>query len=62
MIERQNPRKNNRKNWQNSKKLIATVAEHRTGNDNMNVPPEERIARSVAKSAISLNVAVPIEK
>ena len=37
------------------------VAEHRTGHHNMNVSPEERNARSVAKSAISLNVEVQIE-
>ena len=37
--------------------MTATVAEHRTGHANMNVPPEERNVQNAAKLAISLNAA-----
>ena len=40
--EKQDQQKNNRINRQNSRKLIVTVAEHRKGQDNMNVPPEKK--------------------
>ena len=39
------------------KRSTATVARHRTGHANMNVPPEERNAQNAAKSAILLNAA-----
>ena len=54
--------RNNQKNRQNSKKLTVTVAEHRTGHVNTNVPPEERNAQSVVKLATLPNAAAQIEK
>ena len=44
-----NQQKNNRKNRQNSKKSIATVAEHQTGQDNMNAQPEEGSVQNAEK-------------
>ena len=54
--------RNNQKDQQNSRKLTATIAEHRTGHVNTNVPLEERIAQNVVKNAIWPNAAAQTEK
>ena len=58
MIERQNSQKNNRKNRQNSRKLIVTVSEHWTGHDSTNVPQDERNVQNAVKLATSLKLAL----
>ena len=60
--EKRKLQRNNQKDRQTSRKLTATVAEHRTGHVNTNVPLEERNAQNVTKLAISPNVAAQTEK
>ena len=60
--DKQKAIKNKRTNRPKSRKWIVTDAETRTGQDSMNVRPEERNAQSAKRSATMQNVAEKIRK